>query len=466
MARLPFDPERTRAARQRTDATPGGDASGGDRPLTVSQLADRIKTALADHFPQRVRVVGEVSNLSQRQHWFFSLKDEKQASLRCVCFASSARRITAPIEDGMEVVATGRLDFYPAQGQTQLYVDDMQPVGQGALELKLRQLIDQLREEGYFDEAHKRPLPVMPTRVAVVTSRSAAALQDVINTAHRRWPGCRLFLLDVRVQGASAAPEIAAAIHDLSKHGQRLGIDAIILTRGGGSIEDLWAFNERTVADAIYHCRLPVVAAVGHETDVTVAELVADLRCATPTQAAMKLIPERDALHQQLSHLAGRLRQDLHRQLHHARHRLDSAASRPFFRQPRVLTDQARRQVDQLEARLARALPHRLQPAHQRLDHIAHRLHTALPQQLRAQRDRLTHLARHLEAVSPTRVLERGFTYTLDSRGQLVRHAADATPGQTLTTVFADGRVRSRVEGDTAKRSTPKPTTPDQNTLF
>ncbi|MFW6061148.1 MAG: exodeoxyribonuclease VII large subunit, partial [Phycisphaeraceae bacterium] len=371
MARLPFDPERTRAARQAARpgsappdaAAPGRGESASQqrddqpRPLTVSQLADRIKTALADHFPQRVRVVGEVSNLRQGQHWFFSLKDEKQATIRCVCFASSARRIATPVEDGMEVVATGRLDYYPAQGQTQLYVDNLEPLGQGALELKLRQLIDQLRKEGYFDEAHKQPLPAMPTRVAVVTSRSAAALQDVINTTQRRWPGCRLMLYDVRVQGASAAPEVAAALRNLSKQGPRLGIDAIILTRGGGSIEDLWAFNEREVADALYECRLPVVAAIGHETDTTVAELVADLRCATPTQAAMKLIPERDALAQQLAHFAGRLRQDLRRQLHHARHRLNSAAGRPFFRRPRELPDRARRQIDQLEKQLARTLP-------------------------------------------------------------------------------------------------------------
>src|SRR5690606_26173107 len=220
-------------------------------------------------------------NFSDRAHWFFSLKDER-ATIRCVCFASSARQVECPVRDGMQVVCTGRVDFYDAQGHVQLYVDRIEPVGQGALELRLRQLMEELRELGYFDEAAKKPLPVLPRRVAVVTSRSAAALQDVIDTARRRWAGCRLYLYDVRVQGAAAAPEIARAIDALGRQHKRLRLDAIIVSRGGGSIEDLWAFNERIVAEAIHRCPLPIVAAIGHETDTTVAELVADLRCSTP----------------------------------------------------------------------------------------------------------------------------------------------------------------------------------------
>ena len=253
-----------------------------------------------------MRVVGEVSNLSDRTHWFFSLKDEG-AAMRCVCFASNAKRVGFPMRDGMQVVVTGRVDFYDAQGSVQLYVDRIEPVGQGALELKLRQMIEELKGLGYFDLEHKQPLPTMPTRIAVVTSRSAAALQDVINTVNQRWAGCRLYLYDVRVQGEQAAGEIAEAIKRISKHGKKLGIDAVILTRGGGSIEDLWAFNERVVADAVYACGLPIVAAIGHETDTTVAELVADVRCATPTQAAMTLVPEREALHHQVHQLGQRL---------------------------------------------------------------------------------------------------------------------------------------------------------------
>ncbi|HEX7009730.1 MAG TPA: exodeoxyribonuclease VII large subunit, partial [Phycisphaeraceae bacterium] len=310
MTRRPFNPDLVRPPSPPPASPPASRA----RPMSVSEVAGLIRTALADHAPQKLRVVGEVSNFSHRQHWFFSLKDA-QASLRCVCFASTIRRLRCRIEDGMQVVATGRLDFYDAQGHVQLYVDAIEPVGQGPLELQLRRLLEELRQLGYFEESRKKPLPLLPRRVAVVTSRTAAALQDVINTAQRRWPGCRLLLYDVKVQGEEAAPQIADAIDRLSRHGRRLGIDAILLTRGGGSIEDLWAFNDRRVADALYRCTLPVVAAIGHETDLTVAELVADLRCSTPTQAAMRLIPDRQALLQQLHHLTNRIQQELLRQI-------------------------------------------------------------------------------------------------------------------------------------------------------
>lgn len=462
MSRLPFNPDRI------PERSPKPKAAGS-QPVTVSQLAGLIKNALQEKLPAKIQVVGEISNFSNRNHWFFSLKDSG-ASMRCVCFASTARRIRFAVEDGMQVVATGRIDFFDAAGNVQLYVDKIEPVGQGALELRLRQMIEQLRELGYFDDARKKQLPLLPRRVAVVTSRSAAALQDVINTATRRWPGCRLLLYDVRVQGEAAAGEIAAAINSLSQQGQRLNIDAILLTRGGGSIEDLWAFNERIVADALYNCTLPVVAAIGHETDTTVAELVADARCSTPTQAAMKLIPEQAALEQELRHWQDRLKQDIHRQIRHAHQRVDACANRALFRRPQDLVDQATRQVNDLARQLARALPHRLHPAQTHVDQLARRLSSAIPQRVsrageqldRAQarllpmgprllddkRKQLATLIRHLEAVSPRAVLKRGYTYTLSPDGQVIRKAADVTQGQQLTTVFADGQVRSRVEGD------------------
>ncbi|MEE9404378.1 MAG: exodeoxyribonuclease VII large subunit, partial [Algisphaera sp.] len=263
----------------------------GADPWSVSRLAGHVKRALQEGLPTKVRVAGEISNFSDRNHWYFSLKDA-DASIRAVMFASSARRVGFPVQAGMAVVATGRVDFYNAQGSVQLYVDKLEPVGQGARELALRVLMEELREAGYFAPERKKPLPAVPRRIAVVTSRSAAALQDVINTAQQRWAGCELVLVDVRVQGDAAAGQIAAAIRRLSAQGASQGIDAVILTRGGGSIEDLWAFNEREVADALFECTLPVVAAIGHETDTTVAELVADRRCATPTQAAMTLVPD------------------------------------------------------------------------------------------------------------------------------------------------------------------------------
>jgi exodeoxyribonuclease VII large subunit len=523
MARLPFDPEKTRAAEQarsqapaRTDAgaTGQGDqpaaksrqAPGqGDQsaPLTVSQLAQQLKTALADHFPGKLRVVGEVSNFSDRAHWFFSLKDEN-ATLRCVCFAPNARKVPFQLADGMQIVATGRLDFYDTGGSVQLYCDKLEPVGQGALELQLRQLIDELRKQGYFDDQRKKPLPGVPRRVAVVTSRSAAALQDVINTARRRWAGCELLLYDVRVQGQAAAPEVARAIRNLSQQGERLGIDGIILTRGGGSIEDLWAFNEREVADALATCPIPTVAAIGHETDTTVAELVADRRCSTPTQAAMTLIPDKQTLVHQVRQLHERLTTVTRRRLDRARHRLHLVARHALFRQPGHLVEQARRRMHEVERRLGQALPRRLQPAqqarqqltslHRRLvralprrleparkqlrdvelrwqqmlprrlkparqqvQRLENQLAATMPRRLQHDRRRLDAAIKHLEAVSPHNVLQRGYSYTLDEQGHVIQSAQRVKTGQHITTVLRDGRVLSRVEGDAPGGQTAAP---------
>jgi exodeoxyribonuclease VII large subunit len=425
MTRLPFDsePDTPEPARR------------ADRPMTVGELAGRIKRALADGLPRKVRVVGEVSNLSDRTHWFFSLKDDG-AALRCVCFATNAKRVGFAMRDGMQVVVTGRVDFYDAQGSVQLYVDTIEPVGQGALELRLRQMIEELRSLGYFELEHKKPLPTMPTRIAVVTSRNAAALQDVINTAHQRWPGCRLYLYDVRVQGEQAAGEIAGALRRLSKHGKKLRIDAVILTRGGGSIEDLWAFNERVVADAVYKCPLPIVAAIGHETDTTVAELVADLRCATPTQAAMTLVPDRESLEHQVHQAGQRLSMTLRRRVEQARHRLASAARHTLFRQPGRL----------------------IEAGSQRVQETARRLNAAMPRRLATESSRLDALARQLNAVGPMNVLERGYSYTLGPDGKLLRHTGDAKTGDRIATVLVDGRVHSIVDRDAADPpAKPKP---------
>jgi exodeoxyribonuclease VII large subunit len=419
MSLLPFEPKPPAREPRSTAAAP----SQPEPPLTVSQLAACIKSVVTRGFTQRVRVVGQISNFSNRTHWFFSLKDDA-ATLRCVCFASAAGRVRFRVADGMEVVATGRLDYFEAGGQLQLYVDRLEPVGIGELELRFRQLCATLRAAGYFDEARKKPLPLLPRAVAIVTSRGGAALQDLLNTARRRWGGCRLVLVDVRVQGPSAAPQIAAAIAALSRHGAAMGIDAIILTRGGGSIEDLWAFNERAVADAIHRCRLPVVAAIGHETDTTIAELVADLRCSTPTQAAMRVVPDAAALGGQLDQIHRRLTMLARRGAQSARQRLDAAAGRAMFRRPQLMAEPHRRRLTELARRLAAGLPQRLAAARQMLDARA----------------------RQLEAVGPMNVLQRGYSYTLGPDGQVLRSTAAVAAGQRITTLLVDGRLTSRVE--------------------
>ena len=338
-------------------------------PLSVHQVADLVRDVLSRHVPAAIRVVGQVSNFADRRHWFFSLKDD-QASLRCVMFASAvrnARQQGMQIEDGHQVVATGRIDFYDAQGQLQLYVEALEPAGLGALELKFRQLCALLQQAGYFDPQLKKRLPLVPQRVAVVTSAGSAALQDVVNTARKRWAGCRLLLFDVRVQGEAAAPQIARALDALSRHGAKRGIDAVILTRGGGSIEDLWAFNERVVADAVFRCRLPVVAAIGHETDTTIAELVADLRCATPTQAAMHVVPDATALNHQVDLVCRRMTLAINRLLGHGRERLTAVGRHPIFRRPQQALGPSQDRLDRLADALSRALGDQLAAARTRL---------------------------------------------------------------------------------------------------
>lgn len=475
MSRLPFDLSRVPAPPP-ADSTAGRTGRHRDEPLSVGEVAQLIKGALDAGLPTRLRVVGEVSNFSNRTHWFFSLKDAT-GTLNCVCFASSARRIRSTIANGEQVIATGRIDFYEEAGRVQLYVDAIEPVGAGPLEVQLRKLMEELREAGFFAAEHKRPLPPVPRRIAVVTSRSAAALQDVIDTARRRFPPARLLLYDVRVQGTAAAGEIAAAVRHLSEHGPALGIDAILLTRGGGSIEDLWAFNERIVAEALRECRLPTVAAIGHETDLTVAELVADVRAATPTQAVMALLPEAAALEQQVRATHDRLRRGVQRRLDTANSRLDAVANHPIFRRPAAVIDAASQRLERASSGLRRALTARLpmaraqldraqREAHatlvrrihreaRRIDDIDTRLRTVIDHRLTTARSTLDHLDRTLHAIGPHKVLQRGYTYTLTPDGSLLRDAADARAAGQLTTVFHDGRVNSTVT-DPHSRSAPR----------
>jgi len=479
MGRLPFEPGKMK----------GAGRSEGDRPLTVSQLARRIGDALAAGIPGRVRVVGEVSGLRERTHLYFDLKDA-EAVIGCVMFATSTKRASYLPESGREVVATGRVDFWGKGGRTSLVVEKVEPVGAGALELAFRRLCEELRGLGYFDEERKRPLPLLPRRVAVVTSRTGAALQDVLDTAKRRCPAVGWLVVDARVQGESAAGEVARAIRHLGTARAQLGIDAILVTRGGGSAEDLWAFNEREVADAIFESPLPVVAAIGHETDTTVAELVADRRAATPTQAAMMLVPDGAALLDELGTTVRRMARELERRLRHEAERLRSAARVPVFGDPRSLvrarSDELRRAVLTLErvaharARVARARltssndrleRHRPLKVHARrsarLDSAVLRLHAAVAARLAPERldglearlgrtlgrvganasKRLGSAARTLRAVGPESVLDRGYSWTLGPDGTVLRDAAAVSPGQRLVTRLGEGSVASRVEG-------------------
>lgn len=478
MSRLPFEPERIRGPeaagrparreRKRLESVTEADQ------LTVSQAAELIKTTLEQRIPAPLRVVGEVSNLKTPGHWYFSLKDE-HAVLQCVAWASSVKRFGFTPGLGDEVVATGHISHFAQQGRTQLYVTALTPVGAGALELRFRAMCEELRQAGYFDEARKRSLPAFPRRVAVVTSASGAALQDVMATARQRCPAVGLLVAPVRVQGDGAADEIARAIRFLSAQHEEFGVNAILVTRGGGSMEDLWAFNERPVADAVLASRLPVVAAIGHESDTTVIELVADLRAATPTQAAMRLIPERAELAQQLTHLRDRLHLLVRRSYQMEAHRLSTVTRQEIFRAPQVWLGRHRTHADGLARLLDRSIHHRVHREQARVERLAGRLGLLSPAQLlvrrrermailadrlarssqlliRQHRRRLRAAERELRAIDPRAVLRRGFSYTLDSANQLVRSIADIHIGETIRTHVADGSFHARVVPASSRR--------------
>ena len=437
-----------------------------DEPLTVSQLSTSIVEAL-ETLPSTLRVRGEISNLSTRRHWYFSLKDE-QSLIGCVMWSSRTRGVEVMPVEGDEVEVSGHIAHYAPQGRTQFIVERLRPAGAGALRARFEALCAELREAGWFDEERKQPLPLLPRRIAVVTSGTSAALTDVIRTARERCPSVALLVVDVRVQGDDAAAQVAEAIRRIDAGHDGLGVDAILVTRGGGSPEDLQAFNEREVAEAVHRCRLPVVAAIGHESDTSIIELVADRRASTPTQAVMHLLPDTNELQQQLDDRSGRLRllatQRLRSQadrIGRMRDRLERAvelgvqvrrtnlqrhAVELAKRRPDVLLQQRRSRLQSISQSLRSGSRRRLDGARNRLDQIALGLPRSLEHDVTRKRDRIESLDRTLQALGPVSVLERGFSMTTDETGAVLRSVDGLEPGQRLVTHLVDGRIEVRIE--------------------
>jgi exodeoxyribonuclease VII large subunit len=440
---------------------------GGEASISVTELAAKIENALRVSTPATIRFHGEVTGFTDRTHWFFSLKDAN-AVVSCVMFQMAARKAGFVPRDGQQVIATGRVEFYAKTGRVSVILNSLEPAGLGSLEQALKALMEELRLKRYFAPEHKVALPTFPRRVAIITSRTGAALQDVIVTMRRRCPAVGALVCDVRVQGSSAAPEVAAMIRHVDANAAELGVDAIILTRGGGSLEDLWAFNEREVADAVFACGLPIVAAIGHETDTTIAELVADERCATPTQAAMRLTPDTAALVQQVDSMASRLASSVQRMAKFDRQRLVGAARHPFFLNPRSTITRAREQLDSAERCLSEEMTKRFTALRHRVEQVASRLDKNQPStvharimarvasgeqrlaralQVRVQQSRagLEAAERQLGSVSPLRILERGFSVTMTLEGRVVRSPADVSRGEVIESRVKGGTVRSVV---------------------
>ena len=392
------------------------------QPVSVTQLTQYIKLLLdRDEILSQVCVRGELSNYKAHSsgHQYFTLKDEG-AVISCVMFRSDAMRMRFRPESGMKVILYGRVSLFPKSGQYQIYVTAMQPDGVGALAVAFEQLKTRLHEEGLFDAAHKKPLPSYPRRIALVTSPTGAAVRDMIRILGRRWPMAEVLVCPVRVQGEGAAEEVAAMLSYVDRH--RLA-DVIITGRGGGSLEDLWAFNEECVARAIWQCQTPVISAVGHEPDVTISDFVADLRAATPSNAAELAVPDGDALQGFLRQLKLRMEQAESQRISHLRQRLERLAKSRVMTRPEAYLQQQELHLEMLRQRLEHAGQVTLQNNTQRFRQAAAKL----------------------DALSPLKVLGRGYAMaTLDE--QVVRSVEQLSPGETIAVSFSDGTAQCRVE--------------------
>jgi len=342
-----------------------GGAGGGEPlvgTLTVSELTELVSEAISEAFPRPVAVVGEVSNFYRAAsgHLYFTLKDES-SQIRCAMWRQRAAGLRFELQDGLAVVAEGTVEVYRERGQYQLYVSTLMPYGMGQLELAFRQLKARLEAQGLFDPAAKKPLPTYPLTIAVVTSAAGAAIRDILRTLQARWPVGRVLVYPVLVQGDEAAGQIAAAIEDLNRQADLLGgVDVMIVARGGGSLEDLWAFNEEVVARAIYASRIPVVSGVGHEIDVTISDLVADVRAATPTAAAQVVAPRLSQVLKDLRQLHGRLHRQVAQHLVWSRQQLEALVARPVFAAPMTRLLHFGQRVDDGASRLEGALSRRI----------------------------------------------------------------------------------------------------------
>jgi exodeoxyribonuclease VII large subunit len=396
---------------------------------SVGELTRAIKTVLEEGFTP-VWVEGEVSNLAKPNsgHLYLTLKDE-DAPLKAVVYRGVALRMRFDLADGMRVIARGRLTVYSPRGEYQLAIEEVQPKGIGPLELAYRQLKEKLFAQGFFEPGRKKKLPRIPRRIVLVTSPTGSAVRDMLEILGRRWPVADVWVCPVRVQGEGAAQEIAEAVRLLNRlQSEGAGIDVMIVGRGGGSLEDLWAFNEEMVARAIFASRIPVVSGVGHEDDYTIADGVADVRGLTPSEAAEKVTPDRAAVMDWLEKLETRMRGLLMKQLETARDRLYSLASRRCFTAP-------------LE---------RIREEERRLDDWGERLNRVMRQRLETARRKLEAEAARLENLSPLKVLSRGYSLTLkEADGAVVRSTTQVQPGDRLVTRVGDGRIISRVEETT-----------------
>ena len=465
--------------------------------VTVSEFTAEVREILNGTF-DRVWIRGEVSGFQQARsgHCYFTLKDES-AQLSAIIWKSQAARLKFLPEDGDDVICQGYIDVYPARGTYQLIVRRLQPVGQGDLQLAFQRLFQKLKSEGLFDAESKRPLPEIPRRVAVVTSPTGAAIEDFLRVIRRRWPGLQVTIIPTPVQGPGAAERIANAIGLVSE--LPVGtFDVLVVTRGGGSIEDLWCFNEEIVCRALFECPLPTVSAIGHEIDTTLCDFVVDLRALTPTEAAERIVPDRETIRAELGELAGRLVRRIQDGIRIRQERLAGLVGRTVLARPLDLVRFRAEQLDRLAIALTDAIDHQLGFQRQQLvrfgailrtsffqllprtrflleqisarpglseplrlvhdrrtetELLGRRLRSAIAGQWEAARRQVDGAAMRMQAYDPRAVLQRGYSLTLDEAGRPIVSCQQVGPGDTIRTRLADGTLVSRVEPPPSEES-------------
>jgi exodeoxyribonuclease VII large subunit len=431
------------------------------RIYTVSDLTARIRDLLAKNFTD-ISVQGEISNCRSATsgHYYFTLKDER-AQVKCVLFKSQTRGMKFRPEDGLKMVVRGSLSVYEGRGEYQIYVETLEPIGRGALQLAFEQLKRQLEADGLFDGARKKPLPLLPNRIGLITSRSGAAVRDVVRILTRRFPNVHLTLYPVRVQGEGAAAEIVEALRYFQK---KLTADVILLVRGGGSIEDLWAFNEESVARAIAASAIPVISGIGHETDFTIADFVADMRASTPSAAAEIVVQTRREFDKHVNDLRASLEGCMRYRLLGLSRRVHELAGRRGFRRPLDLLRQQRQRADELTSRVARGLRARLEHSRRRFSaaHLrvrsfdfsakigalqlrvekrSHDLVVRAERLLRIKRERLERFSLQLQERGPLKTLERGYAIATDAAGNVLLDAAQVSVGDTVNLQLHKGKL-------------------------
>lgn len=442
------------------------------RIYSIAEVTTLVKVALEERLPGRLTVAGQIGDFRQVSsgHCYFTLKDA-DAVLPCVMWKSDFREVKFRPETGLAVIATGHIDVYLPGGRYQFYADRIQPAGIGSLQLAFEQMKQRLAAEGLFDEARKKPLPRYPMRIGIVTSPTGAAIEDIADSIYARWPCAKMFLYPVSVQGDTAAGEIAAAIRDLNRRNKRLRLEVLIVGRGGGSLEDLWAFNEEVVARAIAASKIPIISAVGHEIDTTIADFVADARASTPTKAGVIAVPDRAEVLDGIDAIQRRIQRQLKSRIEMSGQQIRGLASSAVFKTPRWLAASAAQRIDEMTLRVGQAVHVRLQGLRDRLRGRLDEIRRIEPHRLlgekRLEINRLENAVRmavttvagkkrllltaaenRVSALDPRAVLRRGYSITIGRDSGMVITSTDQVQiGESIVTELGDRRrIGSRVE--------------------